>query len=162
MPSAAAFYAPVSTLAHHARRRRVASAPRRPARRTPTSVLAPPSRIAAPAATGGTVDALKCDAEVARAVSAGAVVVLKLHARSCRACIGVAPRYRKMARAYAGRARFVEMELTASAGLAAEIGVHALPYFAVYKEGRLVASEALALPRISKLGEHVDKLLEDR
>lgn len=128
-----------------------------PARR---SAARSAGRVAKCVAAGGSVGALSSEAELAREVASGAVVVLKLYTRSCRACIGVAPRFRKIAHAFSGRARFVEMEFAAGAQLGASLGVTALPYFAVYKGGRLVTGEPLAFSRIGRLADHVDAIAD--
>lgn len=103
----------------------------------------------------GVVRDLANASELRRAVTDAPVVVLKLHARACRACLGVAPRFRKLARAYAGRARFVEMEFGKQPELAAELGVDQLPFFAVWRSGSLVSAEAIGFSRISQLSERV-------
>lgn len=81
------------------------------------------------------------------------MVVLKIYSRGCRACIGVAPRFKKLARAYAGHARFVEMECQED--ISAKLGVNSLPFFAVWKDGLLVSAEPISFNHIAKLSDRV-------
>ncbi len=125
----------------------------RPSRRVATRAVAAPPE--------GAIDALGSASELKRAVSSAPVVVLKLHARGCRACIGVAPRFKKLARLFAGRARFVEMECKEKhAALCAELGVNSLPFFAVWKAGRLMSAEPISFNRIGRLSERINDAVE--
>lgn len=92
-------------------------------------------------------------------VAADSVVVLKCYANYCRSCKGIAPRFRKVAQAYSGQARFAEIDYAANEGFCQELGAQSLPFFAIWKDGEFLGGEAVAWDRISKLTDRLKAVI---
>jgi hypothetical protein len=103
---------------------------------------------------------------------AAALVVVKLFARSCRACLGASPRYAKSARAFheavgPQAVTFAEMDYSENKEFCQEnLGVQALPFFAIFRRGNddmpeLVEGLNLAWNRLSLLDQRVEEILSE-
>jgi hypothetical protein len=104
---------------------------------------------------------------------AAAFVVVKLFARSCRACLGASPRYAKSARAFREAVgpetvTFAEMDYSENVEFCQDqLGVEALPFFAIFRRGNddqpeLVEGHNLAWNRLSVLDQRVEEILSEK
>lgn len=89
------------------------------------------------------------------------VVVLKCYAPYCRGCKGVESKYRKIAAAYQSRVTFCEMDYAANTDFCRDcLGVKALPFFAVWKDGHLVAGEPMGWQTVTRRLVHtIDEVI---
>jgi thiol-disulfide isomerase/thioredoxin len=129
---------------------------------SPSPVLALPSAAALRAllgqGTGSTVDGGSPGPEV---------VVVKLFAGYCRACLGVAPRFAKSARAFfleGADVAFAEMDYEQNEKFCKEkLGCETLPFFAIFKRGPkgAVLVDGISLPwnKLGLLDRKVEELL---
>jgi thiol-disulfide isomerase/thioredoxin len=134
-----------------------------------------PTRAIIAPASQSPVRALPCAADLRAllcaepAAEAPSVVVVKLFAKYCRACLGVAPRYAKSARAFGHEGadvEFAEMDFAANEEFCREtLGCETLPFFALFKRepgsDGAVLVEGLTLPwnRLAVLDKKVEELL---
>lgn len=100
------------------------------------------------------------------------LVVVKMFAGYCRACLGVAPRFKKTARCFleqvgGDRVTFAEMDYQENVTFCRdELGVQSLPFFAIFRKGeggspRLVEGHVLPWNKLSVLDKRVTELLEE-
>jgi thioredoxin 2 len=79
--------------------------------------------------------------------SAPVPVLVDFHATWCGPCRMVAPMVADVARAHAGRAIVVKVDIDKNRRAADRVGVEGVPTFAVFKDGALARKEVGALPR---------------
>lgn len=166
-----AFAAPLPPLRRAPRPLR---APRRPPSRTPrrrpvatlatprTRMDAPPA-AAAPATTDP-VETLEGEESLMAALarSASQIVVLRVHARWCRSCRALEPKWRRLAREMPD-VHFCELEFEANKPLAKRLGVERMPTFLVYDadKGR-VDNFSCGPQRAQVLRDRVEAAVESR
>ena len=79
--------------------------------------------------------------------SAPVPVLVDFHATWCGPCRAVAPLVADVARAHAGRAIVVKVDIDKNRRAADQVGVSGVPTFAVFKDGALTRKQVGALPR---------------
>lgn len=67
------------------------------------------------------------------------LVVVDFHATWCGPCHAIAPFYEQLATRYAGRARFLKVDVDAAEDVARHCSISAMPTFHLYLQGRLVS-----------------------
>lgn len=88
------------------------------------------------------------DEELERLVrSAPVPVLVDFHATWCGPCRMVAPLVADVAKAHAGRAIVVKVDIDRHRRAADQVGVEGVPTFALFKHGALTRKETGALPR---------------
>ncbi len=74
-------------------------------------------------------------------------VLVDFWAEWCGPCRMSAPEVRELAREMAGKALVLKVDIEAHPELAARFGIQAIPYFLVFREGKLAFRRAGAAPR---------------
>lgn len=99
------------------------------------------------------------DATLAQTIEEpGQLVVLDFWAPWCGPCRAVAPIFAEVARDYAGRARFVSVNVDEQPTFAQRFGVRAIPTVVLVRDGNALASAVGAQPA-SRLREIIDARL---
>lgn len=90
------------------------------------------------------------------------VLVVKLFSKKCRACVGVAPKFRKIADTYGDGVGFLEMDFEKDEQFARDVlGCRTVPFFGIFSGGQFVGGEAIGWERIStRLTESIDRAVE--
>jgi len=73
-------------------------------------------------------------------------VVVDFYADWCAPCKMLAPVFQRMAEEYAGRARFVKVNVDEEASLAARFGISGIPTLILFKDGAVADSITGLLP----------------
>lgn len=98
--------------------------------------------------------------ELRKEADSNRIVVLKCFANHCRSCKGVAPKYNKVAAAYSQHASFLQMDYTQDQPFCEQLGVSALPFFAIWHNGQYVAGEPIAWQNMSKLTKRIADIVQ--
>lgn len=180
MPSTAAFcrplpLAPVSSmttasLSRSRCGRNISNAPRAtlaervtppaiPAMEVSAANAVPPVPVAEPVST---IDAEE-DLLAVLAQSRTALVIIRVHARWCRSCRALEPKWRRLARELAPEVYFAEMEFEANRILAARLAVKVMPTFLIYDAEQGKVDHFSCGPRRAHiLRAHIEHALENK
>ncbi|MCR5417257.1 MAG: thioredoxin [Pseudobutyrivibrio sp.] len=74
-------------------------------------------------------------------------VLIDFYADWCMPCKMMGPAVSKIAEAYDGQAKVGKINVDQQPELAGQFGVRSIPFFAVIKNGKVVASEVGAMPQ---------------
>jgi len=85
-------------------------------------------------------------------------VVIDFWAVSCKPCRAVAPHFESLAQEYAGRVRFGKCDVDVNQEIAARYDVRGVPMFLALRDGKVVAQQLGAAPRV-KLEDLAKKAL---
>ena len=83
-------------------------------------------------------------------------VLVDFWAPWCGPCRRVAPLVDQLAQEYAGRAKFVKIDVDQSQQLAGSYGIHSIPTLMLFKNGEVV-DRFVGIPPISKIQEALNQ-----
>ncbi len=91
-------------------------------------------------------------------LKSGVPVVVDFFATWCGPCKMIAPIFEELAAEYAGKAKFVKVDIDESPELAANYKVRGVPTLMVFKGGEIKSTMVGAQPK-AKIAEEVNKVL---